>query len=117
MAVLSDNFSSLSAASVSFKVTPEVLSAKAGEISGMIQELSGSFSTIQQRVNNSTGYWQGDAAAAYRSQYAAGIADADKMLADLNGYVTKLNTIAGNYTQAEQAVVEITGSLPADVIT
>lgn len=115
-ALISNRIASLVGDNVTFKVTPETLNAKASEISTLIYNLSKDFDSAKNRVDASAGYWQGEAATAYRNRYNTGTAEVALLLSTLRSYVTKLNTIAGNYTQTEQTLTEQLGTLPPDVI-
>lgn len=120
MAILQPDFSSLfpqlSASSVFFRVTPEELNRKAGEVQALVGEMRARFASLGQKNAASRSFWQGDAAEGYREQYSALTADTEQLLAALEQYAEKLNTIAGNYIQAENAVRDAVDTLPADVI-
>lgn len=109
-------FGSLSASTISFKVTPEVLNQKALQLQHLITDITREFDSVASRVNSMSGYWQGEAATAHRELFNRGTQEVSETLTALNSYVTKLNTIAGNYAQTEQALQQVLTELPSDVI-
>lgn len=120
MAILHPAFPSLfprlQLSGISFRVTPEELNGKAAQVQQLVNEMRARFDSLDEKVASSRSFWRGDAADGYREQYAALTDDTERLLAALEQYAVKLNTIAGNYTQAENTVQEELDTLPADVI-
>lgn len=106
----------MNASDVSFKVTPEVLQQKSQEIAAQVSTLRGLFADVQQAVNGTAAYWQGEAGTAHRDAYNSHNEDFNTMLARLQEHVTDLNSIAGNYIAFEDQIKEIEDALPSDVI-
>lgn len=120
MAVWHPSFSSffphLQISAVSFRVTPEELNSKASQVQQLVNEMRTRFDSLDEKVASSRLFWRGDAADEYREQYSVLTADTERLLAALEQYAVKLNTIAGNYTLAESTIQEELDVLPADVI-
>ncbi|MCI6896758.1 MAG: WXG100 family type VII secretion target [Gemmiger formicilis] len=101
---------------VNFTVTPEVLQQKSQQIAAEVNKLRGLFSNVQQAVNGTAAYWQGEAGTAHRDAYNSHNEEFNTMLARLQEHVTDLNSIAGNYITFENQIKEIEDALPSDVI-
>lgn len=106
----------MQASEVSFTVTPEVLLQKSQQIGAEVSRLRGLFGTVQQAVNETSAFWQGEAGEAHRNAYNSHTEDFDTMLVRLQEHVTDLNAIAGNYISFEQQVQQLEEALPSDVI-
>lgn len=106
----------MNASDVSFKVTPEVLQQKSQEVAAEVNKLRGLFADVQQAVNGTASFWQGEAGTAHRDAYNSHNEDFNTMLARLQEHVTDLNSIAGNYIEFENKIKEIENVLPTDVI-
>lgn len=113
---IAEAINSLGAADVTFKVTPEQLGAQAEVLQSLIASLRTSFQSTDNCVQRSKFYWQGEAAEAHREQYDAATSEVEELLSTLESYVTRLNTIAGNYSQTESDLAGALSSLPEDVI-
>ena len=91
------------------KVSTQELQAASGQVGSSLSEMRNSFSAIEQAVNHSEGYWQGEAAQHHRKIYR-----------ELQGTVTEhmedLQSIARNYETGEAEVRELAADLPSDVI-
>lgn len=101
---------------VSFTVAPESLLQKSQQISTEVGKLRNLFSEVQQAVNDTGTFWQGEAGQAHRNAYNSREEDFSVMLMRLQECVTDLNRIAGNYIQFENQVKEMEESLPDHVI-
>lgn len=106
----------LQGSNVQFLVTPEELSAKAGEVQQRVAALRQDFASIDSRMSAMRSFWQGEAADAHTENYAEITADVDQLLGALNSYAVRLNTIASNYADTEQKVRQELDSLPDDII-
>ncbi len=98
------------------KVTPEVLQTKAAELNALIENNKRLFEAIEQKINATSNYWQGDASDAYRNRYKSKKSDIETMFRRLKEHVTDLNAIAATYTKVENINVQMAESLPPDVI-
>lgn len=98
------------------KVTPEILQAKSGEISSLINQNQRVFDAILTKINSTANYWQGEASENFRKNYMSKKSDIEIMFKRLSEHVTDLNSIAAEYTGVEKMNVEIADSLPFDVI-
>lgn len=101
---------------VTFRVTPEVLLAKSQTIQAQVAVMRQCFAQTEQLVNGMGGFWQGEAASAYRAAYTSHKEEVETILARLQEHVTDLNRIAGNYLQAEQTAGQLAETLPSDII-
>lgn len=106
----------MNASQVSFTVTPEVLLQKSQQIGAEVGKLRSLFASVQQAVNATNAFWQGEAGNAHRNAYNSREEDFFIMLARLQEYVTDLNKIAGNYVQFENQVRQMEEALPENVI-
>lgn len=106
----------MTSADVTFRVTPEVLLAKSQTIQTQVAAMRRCFAQAEQQVNGMSGFWQGEAASAYRAAYAGHKEEIETILARLQEHVVDLNRIAGNYLQAEQTAEQLAETLPADII-
>lgn len=106
----------MNASEVSFTVTPDVLLQKSQQIGTEVSKLRNLFDTVQQAVNGTGAFWQGEAGNAHREAYNSREEDFSTMLARLQEHVTDLNQIAGNYLQFENEIREMEEALPDDVI-
>lgn len=98
------------------KVTPEILQTKAAELNALIENNKRLFEAIEQKMNASFNYWQGEAADAYRNRYKNKKSDIEIMFRRLKEHVTDLNSIAATYTKVENINVQMAESLPQDVL-
>lgn len=106
----------MNASEVSFTVTPEILQQKSRQIGAEVAKLRNLFASVQQDVNGTRAFWQGEAGEAHRNAYNGREEDFSVMLARLQEHVTDLNQIAGNYIQTEMQIQEMEDALPGDVI-
>lgn len=101
---------------VRIKVTPETLQAKAGTVDGLIEKMTGQYEDLFRHVRSLSGYWKGEAADKCMKQCESDYRMVSEMMCRLREYPADLREMAGIYTEAEKAAVEISSPLPADVI-
>ena len=106
----------MNASEVSFTVTPEILQQKSQQIGAEVTKLRSLFASVQQAVEGTNAFWQGEAGDAHRNAYNSREEDFSMMLARLQEHVTDLNQIAGNYIQFEKQILEMEEALPDDVM-
>lgn len=104
-------------ADIRLKVSPDVMRAKAGEISNQIARIENNWNRISDLVENSKFYWQGDAGDIHRKYVKDNAEDVRKMLQRLREHPEDLQKMAGIYVEAESKASQLAQALPSDVIT
>ncbi len=104
-------------ANIQLKVSPEVLRAKAQEISGQIQMIENNWRRMYDLIQNSKSYWQGEASEYHRKYLKENDEETKKLLKRLREHPIDLQKMAGVYVEAEQKAVQIASALPDDVIS
>ncbi|WP_349943932.1 WXG100 family type VII secretion target [Lacrimispora sp. BS-2] len=102
--------------SVTFKVTPEVLNAKANEVSSLIKKVRMEFDNLNTSINRTKTYWIGEAGDAHRKAYEDQKTNIDEIIRRLEEHPRDLVSIARTYTDAELEIEEYISSLPSDLI-
>ncbi len=98
------------------KVTPDKLILTSNEFSSEGNQIKTLTQSMLDTVNGLKSIWQGDAANAYSTKFNALSDDIEKMNRMINEHVQDLNEMARVYQQAENANVEDSNALQADVI-
>lgn len=98
------------------KVQTEVLVQKAEAARTAISSMEKRLDEITQKVNQMSGYWEGEAASQARSIYQKQQEVMQKILKQLKEYPDKLLTISGNYTAAEAANQNESGALRNNIL-
>ena len=101
---------------IRIKASPGALQQSAQEVEKAVAELRIRFQGVEEAVNRSEGYWQGDAADTHRSIYREMKTDAEEILARFQEHAGDLRAMAANYLEAEQEVKGHAADLPSDVI-
>ncbi|MCI8785328.1 MAG: hypothetical protein HFI84_01565 [Eubacterium sp.] len=104
-------------ANIQLKVSPEVLHAKAQEISGQIHTIENNWRRMYDLIQNSKSYWQGEASENHRKYLKENDEETNKLLKRLREHPIDLQKMAGVYVEAEQKAVQIASALPDDVIS
>ena len=102
---------------VEFKVKTEELNSAAGDVENAVASMRTRVDAIAEKVRNTSGYWEGDAADDRRSKFAAKNDEIVQALERLRVYTQILQLISSNYAEAESENVESSQSLPTDVIS
>lgn len=97
------------------KVTPEEMQSLAGEMRTEIGEIKKYLQLIGNEVNDMQAYWRGDASAKHVSNYQEIAPQGDTLIANLNTAPDDMLKIAGLYTETEEAIQQITATLPTDI--
>jgi len=95
-------------------VQPDVLVAKAGELSNEKTSVMGLMDQAKTEVNSLTGVWKSAASDEYQSRFKQIYDDIDNMLAIVSEYISDLNESANIYSTAERAATEAAEGLPID---
>lgn len=101
---------------VEIKVTTEELVNKADSVTTYIGKVSSSFDKIAELMKKTENYWIGDAGDLHRKIYNDEKANIEEMFRRLKEHPQDLKAIAGVYTEAEKAIVNIANELPGDLI-
>lgn len=98
------------------KVTPQQLLEHAEKVSSDVTSINNSFDRLERIVSATGTYWNGDAAEAFRQAYVSFKDEIEEIILRITEHVADLKTMAGVYTQTEQAVQTVATSLPDEVI-
>ena len=98
------------------RVATQVLAERADSAWQKIQDVRNCFERMEEIVQNSRGYWEGDANEAHCREFQEYQDDIQKALARFMENVTDLRKIANIYQEAENEVQNISQDLPLDVI-
>lgn len=110
------NALSLTGTSVSFKVTPEVLTAKSAEAAKSVSAMREHFEELRRLVDKTKSYWVGEAGDKHREMYYALEEDTEEILKRLGEHPVDLVAIAQKYTDTELKIQQEIQELPGDVI-
>lgn len=103
-------------ADIILRVTPEVLRQKAGEFTDIIKEIKQHFKRAEEIAAKTKGYWQGEAGMRDRESYASFQEDIQYIVSRLEEHPRDLLTMAGIYSEAEQAVAGTNAKLQTNLI-
>lgn len=106
----------MNGAELMIKVSPAELSEKALEILARVKLVEQRFRQIEQSVIRSNGYWNGEAGELHRQVYQEQQDEREEILRRLREEVEDLQQIAGNYSESERQIKEMTSSLPDNII-
>lgn len=107
---------SLSGTSVSFKVTPEVLTAKSADAAKSVNAMRRHFEQLRGLVDKTRGYWCGEAGDKHREMYYGLDEDTEEILRRLGEHPVDLVAIAQKYSDTELKIQQEIEELPGDVI-
>lgn len=103
-------------ADIVLRVTPEVLRQKAGEFTDIIKDIQQRFTRAEEIAAKTKGYWQGEAGTRDRESYASYQEDIQYIIRRLEEHPADLLTMAGIYSEAEQAIAETNAQLQTNLI-
>ena len=98
--------------SISLRVTPDVLDAKAAEINAEKAVVSGLLEQAKADISSLTGVWKSEASEVYQGKFKQVYADIDSILAILTEHVSDLTEGAGLYRRAEAEAKAASEGLP-----
>lgn len=96
------------------KVQPDVLIAKAGELSNEKTTVVGLMDQAKSDINSLTGVWKSESSDEYQGRFKQVYDDIENMLAIVSEYVGNLNEVANVYSTAEKATKTAAEGLPTD---
>lgn len=103
-------------AGIVLKVNPDSLKAKAQEIEGQINRMESYWRQMSQLIQNSKGYWVGDASESHQKYKREVEEDVQKVIKRMREHPEDLLKMADLYEKTESNVVGLTQTLPDDVI-
>lgn len=103
-------------AGVEIKVQPEVLRAKADEVSGAIVQMEQTFESVQSTVERTRYYWIGEAGELHRRMFEEQKDDVEELLKRLKEHPVDLQKIAQTYSDTEQAQTAAASQLSSNLI-
>lgn len=110
------NALSLTGTSVSFKVTPEILTAKSTEAAKSVNAMRKHFEELRRLVDKTGKYWIGEAGDKHREMYYGLEEDIEEILRRLGEHPVDLVAIAQKYSDTELQIQQEIEELPGDVI-
>ncbi|MBQ6376547.1 MAG: WXG100 family type VII secretion target [Lachnospiraceae bacterium] len=99
------------------KVSPELLSNTATDLSGKATQLQTLTGQMLELADGLTSAWQGEAATAYITKFHQLDDDMQKMYRMIQEHSADLTEMAAAYSQAENQNAELAQSLVAEVIS
>ncbi len=99
---------------ITLKVQPDVLIAKAGELSTEKTTIMGLMDQTKSHITSLAGVWKSQASDEYQGRFKQIYNDIDNMLAIVSEYISDLNEIAGVYSTAEKNAKSEAEGLPTD---
>ena len=106
----------MSGAGVSFRVQPDVLDAKAQEVSNEIDKMEKLFQNIQTTVNATKHYWVGEAGDVHRRAFQSQKDDIENILKRLKEHPVDLRMIAGTFRETEAKVEAVFSQMSSNLI-
>jgi len=98
------------------RVAPEVLSAASSDITQKVNMLKVAVSEMGSLMNQTAGYWTGDAAELHRKLYEEQAVKMAAVIDRFRAQAEKLQQISGNYDEAVKLSKSMVEELPSDVI-
>lgn len=98
------------------KVNTEQLKSISSEVEGYIKDMRRSYNEVENIVNRSNSYWEGEGQTSYLQAYRRKYESVEEALSRFSDNVTNLRTIAGVYETTEADAVDTTDELLSDVI-
>lgn len=101
---------------VSLRVSPEVLVEKAETVLKDILDLKQAFERVEQKIDGTNSYWNGEAGEQYRQIYNEQREDIRMITNKLQATPTKLREIGRSYMGTEKEAQEMSETLSGNVI-
>ncbi len=99
---------------ITLKVQPDVLIAKAGELSTEKTVVMTLMDQAKSDINSLVGVWKSEASEEYQGRFKQVYDDIENMLAIVSEYISDLNEVANVYASAERAAKSAAEGLPTD---
>ena len=97
---------------ITLKVTPEVLTAKAGEMSNEKTQIHNLMEQAKQQITGLAASWESQASTEYRNRFSQCYDDIDNMLAVAQEHISDLEEAARIYSTAESTARTAAEGLP-----
>lgn len=104
-------------AEFTIKVSPDALVNQAGEIKNSIENIRQLFQAVEESVQRSTSYWEGEASDLHKSRFSTIKENCDEIARRLGEHPDDLLKMAGLYTESENKSVEDSNSLQSNVFS
>ena len=98
------------------KVTPDLLSAKAGEFESSRSQIMTMISDMQSKVAAMKSSWEGTAADSFQSKFAMLNDDIEYLNSIIIEHVKDLNDLAAQYAQLDPSIESVVSALPTDIV-
>lgn len=99
---------------ITLKVQPDVLIAKAGELSTEKTNVISLMDQAKSEINSLVGSWKSEASDEYQGRFKQVYDDIENMLAIVSEYIGDLNEVANIYQTAEKTAKNVAEGLPTD---
>ena len=99
------------------KVSPETMIRQADEIKGSVDRIRQQFSSVEECVRRSSGYWEGEASNLHAKRFSTIKENCNEIVRRLGEYPDELLKMAGLYTQGETKSVEDPNSLQSNIFS
>lgn len=103
-------------AQIQIRVNPEVMKNEAYGIQESVSNIQREYNALAALVKATTGYWEGEAATAYRKYLDKIDGSMQSLLKRLKEHPEDLLKMAGLYDDAESKAAEAAAALPDNVI-
>ena len=101
---------------VEIKVQPDVLNAKASDVSTSISQMEQLFDTVQTTVARTKYYWIGESGELHRKMFEEQKDDVETLLKRLKEHPVDLQKIAKTYIDTEQRQTEASSQMSSNLI-
>ncbi|MCI8950220.1 MAG: hypothetical protein HFG49_09280 [Lachnospiraceae bacterium] len=101
---------------VEIKVQPDILNAKAEEVSAAVAQMEQLFDTVQTTVGRTKYYWIGEAGELHRRMFEEQKDDVETLLKRLKEHPVDLQKIAKTYIDTEQQQTEASSQMSSNLI-
>ena len=98
--------------SITLNVSPDVLTAKAGELTNEKTTVNDLLEEAKTEINSLTGVWISKAATEFQKRFKQIYGDIDNILAIISEYISNLTEAANIYSTAESAAGSVVEGLP-----
>jgi WXG100 family type VII secretion target len=99
---------------ITLKVQPDVLIAKAGDLSREKTTITGLMNQAKDEITSLRDAWKSPAADEYQGRFNQIYDDIDNMFAIIAEHISDLNEAANIYTTAEKSAKTVAEGLPTD---
>lgn len=113
---MADSRLTINAQTMEILVDPERMMEKSSFITGKVEILTECIAGFEDKVNDTSGYWIGEAGDLYRSMYRESKEEIGEIMERLRSHANKLYAIAQQSSENEKEVTELAESLMDQVI-